>query len=227
MSGGSFLTVLSTAEKYGVSWLFSPNPEILSTPVNSKSLKTPGSRLLGYRRHPELGQLTTSFVAASNEAIVHRSARLDPDLYGEDFSYHEYLPVAGVFYGIFIHLLTKFGIMILGVPFMRLLLQKLSFDVGSGPDIGKSRKIESAEFKAVGSSVDGQSSASARFYYKGALSDMCSILAVEAATVLLHESTAETSNGGGGYLTPSSLGAPYVERLKLAGVTIEADYKSS
>jgi hypothetical protein len=191
MSGGSFTPVLSVIEKYGPSWFLFGNPRSLfpSTTATSVFDKTSWTtRLLGYRYVPRLGALTTSLVSLSNESIAYRTANLNPDIYGLEFSYHEYLPVPNLFSAIFVHFLTKLLFLLLALPFIRWMLGKLSFEPGSGPDREQSRSVESAGYTAIGNSGDGKIRAKARFYYKGALVDISAILAVVAASVLLDRS---------------------------------------
>jgi short subunit dehydrogenase-like uncharacterized protein len=170
--------------------------------------------------------LTTSLVALSNESIVYRSANLNPDIYGLEFSHHQYLPIPNLFSAIFVHFLTKLGILLLAPPFIRWMLRKLSFEPGSGPDREHNRSVESAEYTAIGNSGNGKIRAKARFYYKGSLVDISAILAVVAAGVLLDRSIEGERRGEelkGGYLTPSTLGMVFVERLREVGVELEVE----
>ncbi|KAF2808062.1 uncharacterized protein BDZ99DRAFT_572931 [Mytilinidion resinicola] len=207
MSGGSFTTILSVMETYGVAWFLFGSPWAMSAARRPGADTTPLlRRLFGYRFVPGLGALTTSFVAVSNESVVRRSAGLRPEVYGPEFRFHEYLPVPGVLAAVFVHLLTKVGILLFAIPLVRTLLGKLSFKPGTGPDRVESRKIERAEFRAVGT-AEGKKGVAARasFVYEGALVDVSAILAVEAAGVLIEKRM------------------PFVERLRKAGVKIEVE----
>ncbi|KAI7763811.1 hypothetical protein LZL87_012709 [Fusarium oxysporum] len=112
------------------------------------------------------------------------------------------------------HLATSF--VAWGNESFRSFVRGKSFDRGSGPDRDESRKIESAEWKAVGY-VTGKKEpvASAEFSYKGALVDMAAILAVEAAATINQMNKTEAI--GRGLLTPSTLGITFVDRLRAAG----------
>jgi hypothetical protein len=55
-----------------------------------------------------------------------------------------------MFAALCVHLLTKIGILLLAIPFVRMLLRKAAFEPGAGPDRETSRKVERAEFRAVG-----------------------------------------------------------------------------
>jgi len=229
MSGGSFNTVLDLMETYGISWFLFGDSGTHST---NKTLRSWTERVFGYRHHPSLGTLTTSFVAPSNATIVNRSSQLNPQLYGPSFSYAEYMPASNLFSAMLIHLVTKLFILLLALPPMRALFRKLSFAPGSGSDREHSREVESVEFVAIGK-ADGSEDrgTKAMFRYQGALVDISAILAVEAAGVLLErwnngdkvERRGGKWKGEGGYLTPSCLGMEFVERLGNFGVEIDAE----
>ncbi|KAL5615711.1 hypothetical protein FOBRF1_004459 [Fusarium oxysporum] len=120
------------------------------------------------------------------------------------------------------HIVTKLGIFLLAVPWFRSFVRGKSFDRGSGPDRDGSRKIESAEWKAVGY-VTGKEEpvAFAKFSYKGAQVDMAVVLAVEAAATINQMNKSEAT--GAGLLTPSTLGYTFVDRLRAAGFDLTVD----
>jgi short subunit dehydrogenase-like uncharacterized protein len=222
MQGGSFVTILNTMETYGTGWLtgdpwaFSP-----STKPASAKAQTFFGRLTGHRFVPALGHLATSFVGISIESVVLRSAGLRPELYGPDFLYHEYLPVASTTAAIVVQLLTRFGAGLLSLGFMRRLLRRLSFEPGSGPDLDAARKTEKMNFEAVGIEVKTEIPlAKAQFLWEGSLTEVSAILAAEAAAVLLEKSKAHRPGEAFGIVTPSSLGMEFVERIRDAGMRI-------
>jgi len=224
MSGGSFTTVLSVMEKYGTSWLSGDPEEFFpgsKQPVKTKKQST-NSRT-GHRLVPVLGHLTTSLVGISNESVVYRSAGLNPDIYGLDFEYREYLPVPNFFAAVTVHLLTKFAVLLLSIPLFRNFTRCFSFEPGSGPDIEASRKSDRVEFRAVGLEKGTEKIlAKADFVYDGALPEISGILAAEAADVLLRWSKSDNERTvKGGLLTPSLLGMAFVERIRGAGVLLE------
>ncbi|KAI1502178.1 hypothetical protein F5X99DRAFT_427542 [Biscogniauxia marginata] len=232
MQGGSAETVLGVAERYGVSWFWAPDPWALSPQARRRpeTGATPRGGLAGYRFEPALGgALAPSFVAASNEVVVQRSAGLDPELYGAGFVYREYVPASGRLGAALIYLATKLGILLLALPWFRALVRaKIMFEPGTGPDREESRSAERADFRAVGFVAGREEPVlRAEFKYQGALTDISAILAVEAAAVLLEISRAEGKEGAerrrGGLLTPSTLGLPFVERLRKAGVELRVE----
>ncbi|KAH7208374.1 hypothetical protein BKA60DRAFT_611323 [Fusarium oxysporum] len=219
MQGGSLHTVLDVAETYGISgWLTSDTSVLLPNPKHVVKNK----RLIGYRYDQHLGHLATSFVAWGNESVVQRSAALNPKIYGQNFVYKEYSPATGLISALLMHIVTKLGILLLAVPWFRSFVRGKSFDRGSGSDRDESRKIESAEWKAVGY-VTGKEEpvAFAKFSYKGALVDMAAILAVEAAATINQMNKSEAT--GAGLLTPSTLGITFVDRLRAAGFDLTVD----
>jgi short subunit dehydrogenase-like uncharacterized protein len=220
MQGGSLHTVLDVAETYGISgWLTSDTSVLLPYPKHEVK-KSKG--LMGHRYDQHLGHLATSFVAWGNESVVQRSAALGPMIYGQNLVFKEYSPATGLISALLMHIVTKLGIFLLAVPWFRSFARGKSFDRGSGPDRDESRRIESAEWKAVGY-VTGKKEpvVFAKFSYKGALVDMAAILAVEAAATLNSLDNAKTT--GAGLLTPSTLGITFVDRLRAAGFDLMVD----
>ncbi|KAL4780577.1 hypothetical protein BJX76DRAFT_364177 [Aspergillus varians] len=235
MSTGSLTTVLDSLATWGPSWYLSGNTWILTNKTNppnpSTSLLT---RLLGYRSVPTLGLVTTSFTGPGNASIVHRTATQNPDLYGPAFHYNEYLPAQGAGSALLIHLITKLAIVLLSVPLIRWLLRR-SVDPGkSVPDQDELRRLERAEYRAVGMAHDTRKREGdkpvpvvrASFLREGALYEFTALLTCVAARVLLREREGlekEERAGRGGFFTPSWLGMEYVEGLREVGVQIEMD----
>ncbi|KAL9573950.1 hypothetical protein ACKAV7_001894 [Fusarium commune] len=220
MQGGSLHTVLDVAETYGINdWLTSDTSVLLPDP---KHVVKKSKGLLGHRYDQHLGHLATSFVAWGNESVVQRSAAFNPKIYRQNFIYKEYSPATGLISALLMHIITKLGIVLLTMPWFRSFIRGKSFDRGSGPDRDESRKIESAEWKAVGY-VTGKKEpvASVEFSYKGALVDMAAILAVEAAATINLMNKTEAI--GRGLLTPSTLGITFVDRLRAAGFDLTVD----
>ncbi|KAH7269009.1 uncharacterized protein BKA55DRAFT_497318 [Fusarium redolens] len=220
MQGGSLHTVLDVAETYGISgWLTSDTSVLLPFPKHEVKKR---KGLMGHRYDQHLGHLATSFVAWGNESVVQRSAALGPMIYGQNLVFKEYSPATGLISALLMHIVTKLGIFLLAVPWFRSFARGKSFNRGSGPDRDESRRIESAEWKAVGY-VTGKKEpvAFAKFSYKGALVDMAAILAVEAAATLNSLDNAKTT--GAGILTPSTLGITFVDRLRAAGFDLMVD----
>jgi short subunit dehydrogenase-like uncharacterized protein len=219
MSSGSLSTVTNVVAKYGISFLWSPKQyALVPSKITQESAHVPMfQRLFGYSRHIPLGRLTTSFAAAGNVAIVQRSAHLNPSIYPEDFSYQEYMPVASILTAVLIHLLTKLGILLLTLPFFRSFLDHTSKGSGCGPD-PKAAEGEYIRLHAVGTSRNVKEPVHALYEFAGGMYLHSAMLAVEAAITMLEQSE---DGRQAGFLTPSSLGMPFVEKLKHAGVRCE------
>ncbi|PYH75563.1 hypothetical protein BO82DRAFT_379484 [Aspergillus uvarum CBS 121591] len=234
MTPGSLTTVLDSFTAWGASWYLSGNSGswVLTSrkqpprPVPKSPLL---SRTLGYCLNPVLGPLTTSFTGPGNAAIVHRSAAQNPELYGEDFQYKEYLPATGMWNAIFIHCATKIVILLLWIPLVRGLLRKLGrLERGDLPDPEVLRGAERAEYRAVGAggNLEGTEEGiiEASLLREGSLYEFTALLTCVGARVLLERKSKES--GGerarkGGFCTPSFLGMEYVDGLRDAGVQIE------
>ncbi|KAF4497171.1 saccharopine dehydrogenase [Fusarium agapanthi] len=168
------------------------------------------------RHLQEQGLPAASEIVWSGKLRMLGTAALNPNIYGQDLVYKEYSPATCLISALLMHMVTKLGISLLAVPWFRSFIRGKSFDRGSGPDRDESRKMESAERKAVGY-VTGKKEqvALAEFSYKGALVDMAAILAVEAAATINQMNKSEAT--GAGLLTPSTLGLTFVDRLRAAG----------
>ncbi|KFY89419.1 hypothetical protein V500_05705 [Pseudogymnoascus sp. VKM F-4518 (FW-2643)] len=226
MSGGSFNTVLSLIQTYGIGWILFGNPWSLSaTSQRRKPNSAPLlSRIFGYRSIQGFGAVTTSFLAISNESIAHRSSSLMPKIYGPDFNFHEYLPTTGPFAGVLAHLILRLVMLIISFPPIQWLAAKyLIPESGTGPDLATAAKSERQEFLAIGTpSKSKGDQVSARYVYKGSLYYCSALMGVEAALSILGEKT-YAHEIGGGILTPATLGMPFIERLRNAGIKIEVD----
>ncbi|KAL4908367.1 hypothetical protein BDW74DRAFT_175055 [Aspergillus multicolor] len=232
MSTGSLTTVLNSIETWGPGWYLSGDPWVLSDPAQksatgavSKPRSSLFSRLLSYRNVPILGPLATSFTGPGNASVVHRSASKNPPLYGSNFYYEEYLPASSAVSAYMIHLLTKVTILWISISFVRWILRRLVDPTKPLPDQEELRRVESAEYRAVGyitnKDQEKVSVAQASFVRQGALYEFTALLTCVGAKVLLSQQDGRERAGKGGFFTPSSLGMEYVEGLREAGVRIE------
>ncbi|KAJ5822550.1 Saccharopine dehydrogenase / Homospermidine synthase [Penicillium robsamsonii] len=227
MSAGSLNTVLDTFETYGSGWYLYGDSSILSAPFRKETNTSWISRVFGYRYTLELGSLATSFTGPGNQAVVYRSASQNPDLYGPDFHFEEYLPANGAMAAVFVHLLTKALLVLLSIPFVRSLMRMLATRMDSAPDINQLRNVERAEFRAVGSGIGKVAPRIlASFSREGSLYELTALVTCVGAMVLLDRATRADGTGKesrrcGGVVTPSFLGMEYVDRLKDAGIKID------
>lgn len=226
MSGGSLNTVLSLIQTYGIGWILFGKPWSLSSSSQKRKPKPAPllSRIFGYRYIAGFGDVTTSFLAICNESIAHRSSSLMPNVYGPDFNFHEYLPTTGPFAGILTHLILRLVMLVIAFPPIQWLAAKYLIPAsGTGPDLTTAADSERQEFVAIGApSTSKGDKVSARYVYDGSLYYCSAAMGVEAALSILGEKT--YAHGiGGGILTPATLGMPFIERLRNAGIKIEVD----
>ena len=228
-SGGTLATILTILDHYSLreirrssgSWATSPVPR-----PNSKSSQSWVSKLLGIRYVPGLGTLTTSISAAPNIAVVQRSWGLfdGGKLYGSKFQYNEYMRVRNSIIGIAFHFALSFAGLALIIPPIRWLAKKLVYVPGKGADKEASRR-EYLECHAVATAdQDGLKPrrAFAKLRWDGSLYYFTGVCLAEAAMVVLNEKTLARRLGGG-LLTPATLGQPFIDRMKNAGLLFEAE----
>lgn len=184
------------------------------------------TKALGVRSIPGLGTLTTSISAGPNLATVQRSWGLleGGRLYGPRFQYHEYAAVRNVIVGIAVHIGLTLGTLALLIPPVRWLIKRIIYAPGEGPTREDSSK-ESIEFRAI-AKADQETVAPKRVFgrlrWDGGLYSLTGLFLAEAAIVLLKENDL-VKGLHGGLLTPATLGKPYINRLKKAGLVIEAE----
>ncbi|KFY97639.1 hypothetical protein V498_01966 [Pseudogymnoascus sp. VKM F-4517 (FW-2822)] len=98
-----------------------------------------------------------------------------------------------------------------------------SMTSGKGPDLATAAGSEREEFLAIGApSKSNGAQVSARYVYEGSLYYCSALMGVEAALSILGEKT-YAHEIGGGILTPATLGLPFIERLRSAGLKIEVE----
>ncbi len=202
-------------------WALSPVPR--QKPVKQPSLVT---KIFGLRYVHQLGTLTTSFLASANIPIVQRSWGLldDGNFYGPNFTFEEYLSVRNSAIGVAIHFATVSFSLALAIAPLRGLLKRFVYSPGQGPQRELANK-DVLEYRAIGTADQDTSSpkrAVARFRHAGGIYLLTGLLMAEAAMVLL-QSDELTKKLGGGVLTPATLGQPFIDRLRGAGVIIEAE----
>lgn len=228
-SGGTLATVLSIMDHYSLkqigrasgSWATSPIPG----PKNQSS-RSWVERLLGIRSVSDLGTLTTSISAGSNTAVVQRSWGLldGGKLYGSKFQFHEYLRARSSVFGIAIHFAFAFaGLALIFAP-VRWMAKKFLYAPGQGSDKDKARH-EYLEYRAVATADQeglGPRRAFARLRWDGSLYHFTGVCLAEAAMVLLNDEKL-VRRLDGGLLTPATLGQPFIDRMKNAGLIFEVE----
>lgn len=193
-------------------------------PEPNTYIRTPLQKFTGVWSYPRLGNLTTSLAAKPNEAVVHRSAGLNPYFYGFNFSYEEYMAVSSPVVGVLIHLAISILALLLAFPPTRAILKLFNtVKPGSGP-AKEATKNDAYELRAVAVAeqlAKPPRKALATFRYEGgSVYELTAKLLAEAAVVLLTKEEEIKAKHGPGFLTPASLGDHYLERLDSAGVKI-------
>ncbi len=228
-SGGTLATVLSLMDHYTLrqighssgSWATSPIPG-----PKSQSSSSLVSKLLGIRSVPGLGTLTTSISAAPNTAVVQRSWGLidGGKLYGSRFQFHEYMRVRNSVVGIGLHVALAFAGLALMLPPVRWLAKKLVYGPGEGADKVATEE-EFLEYHAVATAdQEGPNPrrAFAKLRWNGSLYHFTGVCLAEAAMVLLNDEKL-VRRLDGGLLTPATLGQPFIDRMKDAGLVFEVE----
>ncbi|MCJ1438619.1 hypothetical protein MMC27_008009 [Xylographa pallens] len=226
-SGGTLATVFGVFDHYGIGRLIeSSKPYALSPiPGHKDELVPLLTRLSGVRYEPDLGTLTTGLAAGVNTSLVQRSwGLLDRgNYYGQNFHYKEYATTRSTFTGLVTHLMITFGMAALAIPPVRWLLKMFVHQPGEGPTKESTAK-DRVEFRAI-ATADTESSerATAICGFNGSAYDFTGVLMAEAAISIVRDGNKTTAREiGGGILTPATLGQAYVDRLRNAGVVLEA-----
>ena len=191
-----------------------------------KSTRGPSllTKLLGVRYHPDLGTLTTFVAGPGDTAIVQRSWGLHDSgrYYGPNFHYSEHIRVRNTLVGIGIHFAFALAALALLSPAARWLAKKFVYQPGEGAS-KESTQSEALEYRAIAiadQDCQNPSRAVAKFKYDGGMYYLTGIFLAEAAMVILRGGDI-VKRVGGGVLTPSMLGQPFIERLQKAGVVYE------
>ena len=228
-SGGTLATVLSLMDHYSLKQIGKSSGSWATSPVSgpkTQSTESWISRFLGVRSVPRLGTLTTSISAASNIAVVQRSWGLldEGKLYGSQFQYHEYMRVRNPIVGIFIHFALTFAGLALIFPPTRWLAKKL-LDARDQVADEQATRRECLEYHAIATADQkglNPRRAFAKLRWNGGLYHFTGVCLAEAAMVLLNDEKL-VRRLDGGLLTPATLGKPFIDRLKNAGLVFEVE----
>ncbi|KAH9823635.1 putative trans-acting enoyl reductase [Teratosphaeria destructans] len=227
-SGGTLATVLTLFDSYSLSqflqaskpWAFSPAGA--SQGRHQKSLV---ETLTGVRTVPDLGTLSDSLQGPADIPIVQRSWGLYDNgmLYGPKFYLTAYQRTRNFLQGFVLHLAMTFGLLSITLPPMRWLLKKFVYQPGQGPT-REQVKHDYAEWRAIAHADVADPAdpkrAYARMRWEGSMYALTGVTSAEAALILAR-SKCTAHEIGGGVLTPATLGAPYLERLRQAGLKTE------
>ncbi|EMC98907.1 hypothetical protein BAUCODRAFT_103474 [Baudoinia panamericana UAMH 10762] len=228
-SGGTLATVLTLFDSYSLNHLAKTGNPWSMSPVQPSALQMRSrpliERITGVRDIPDLGTLTDSLQGPSDTPIVHRSWGLHDKgkLYGSKFQFNAYQRIGNALYGFGIHLAMALGLLALAVPPVRWLLMLFVYQPGEGPS-KEASKHDCIEWRAIAyadtSDPNDPRRAMCRMRFEGSMYALTGICVAEAAITIARDKTLAHQLGGG-FLTPATLGAPYLDRLKKAGVKTE------
>lgn len=228
-SGGTVATALGIMDRYSLkdvansagTWASSPVPR--TGPEDGPSLL---SKIFGVRTIPGLGTVTSSPAADPNVVTVQRSWGLleGGSLYGPNFTFHEHMRVRNITIGIFVHFALSFLSLAITLPPVRWLAKKFSHAPGSGPTKEES-KAEALEYRAIATADQDDprpKRAFAKVRWEGSLYYLSGVCLAEAAMVILKDDSL-LQRLDGGVLTPATLGQPFIDRMKNAGMIFEVE----
>lgn len=230
-SGGTTDTVITTLESAKLSELAKSTDEFCLAaspvpPTRTTLRKSLFEAVCGVREVSDLGTLTTSPSGMVDTTTVIRSSTLMSDLYGPNFSYREYLRVRNVLMGTAFHLAMNIAVALLLIAPFRWMARNFVPAPGSGPtkeetadDFSEHRVIVSSDQK------DSKTGKPKRVF--GSIArrgDMYGLtgLTVSAAAKVILEHEEEIKKISAGFVTPATLGHPYIEELEKGGFKIEA-----
>jgi short subunit dehydrogenase-like uncharacterized protein len=196
-----------------------------SEKLGSRSLS---QKILGICTVPDLGTLTTSLFAGVDVPVVYRSSTMAPSFYGSRFRFYEFAKARNALTGVITHFAIILGLLsLLLLSPLRMLLQKYLYQPGQRPERNEALKQDYVEYRGIATADEvttGGKEATRAFgklSFEGDMYWFSALLVTEAAMVILKNEEEIFEKSGGGFLTPSTLGQQYVDRLGKAGVWIE------
>lgn len=231
MSGGTANSILSTMESASISemlksldnYCLAATPVPRTRPTQHKSII---ETICGVRTVPNLGTLTTVPSGMADESIVMRSSTLMPDLYGPSFSYRQYLRVSNALRGALFHFAFRFTISLLVFAPFRWIFRQILPAPGGGPPREEAAKNDYCEYRVrISSNQNDKSNGNPRtvlgsIAYQSGQYVLTGAVAAAAAKVVL-ERESEIKKISSGFVTPATLGQPYVDELEKSGFKFE------
>lgn len=230
-SGGTLGTVISLFDVYSLSKVTeSMKPYSLSAIPAPKKLPCEAPLLekaFGVRTARDMGTLTSSLQGNADATIVHRTWSLldGGDFYGPRFRFKPYMNVRNIFTGVMVHFALAIGALLLLLPPVRWMMKSQVFQPGDGPSREASRN-DYVEYRAL-ATVDAEGTdpndpkrITGRLAWQGSMYRLTGVFLAEAALVLAREGECEAKKVGGGFLTPATLGVPFLEKLQTAGLKV-------
>ncbi|KAI9773569.1 MAG: hypothetical protein M1840_006843 [Geoglossum simile] len=223
-SGGTLATLFTSLETYSLKELAEASKPWALSPVEGAKYGRSTS-LMGLRIVPDLGTLVTSPIATTDRSVVHRTWGLldGGKAYGMNFRYSEYVKVRNAFTGVIFRAVFSAAMVAILFPPIRWLVKMTAFAPGQGPSeetFAKNHISVKAIAVADGDSPSPQR-AVAEFHYQGSPYYLTGVFLAEAAMTILRDDTVARTRGGG-FLTPATLGQPFLDRLAKAKFKLQA-----
>ncbi|KAM0716590.1 hypothetical protein Q7P37_008035 [Cladosporium fusiforme] len=228
-SGGTLSTILTLLDSYslmGLSKSFSRWALSTVKPPKQSYSKPIYERLTGLRTENDLGGLLADSIQGPTDIpLVHRSWSLyeGGSLYGPNFYLSPYMRAKNLVHGLALRIGLTFGFLMLAIPFVRWILQRLVTQPGDGPNKEQASK-EYVEWRAIAhadvTDPNDPKRVMGSMRYDGGMYALTGMLLAEAAITIARDQS-PAHQLGGGVLTPATLGEAYLERVRKGGLKTE------
>ncbi|KAG6006124.1 hypothetical protein E4U21_007360 [Claviceps maximensis] len=231
-SGGTLATVLVHFEHFPLKEVMEATKPYALSPIPSTSEpRTQGSflqGLLGVMSLPNLGIVTTSIAAKTDQAIVtrtwgllHETSSRKGEFYGPKFTWAEYYKARNWLHGIAVHFaLAISALLLVFVPPFRTLVKKFVYQPGEGVS-REDMAREEVEYRGTATpDIDINTTgkqAFCRAWFHGSLYALTGVFLAQGALTILEEDL----ELDGGLYTPACLGQGYLHRLNGAGFKVD------
>ncbi|KAL1885221.1 hypothetical protein Plec18167_001878 [Paecilomyces lecythidis] len=225
-SGGTLATILTTLETASITDLtksLNPFALVASEPPKQVPSRPLSELLTGVTCVSDLGTLTTSPSGIADAAVVHRSSTLMREFYSPRFYFRHYVHVRNALVGVAFHYAFVIGILLLTIPPVRWLVNKLIYAPGQGPSKEQCAR-DRVEYRGVAipdADTAKPKRALGRLFYEGDMYTLTGVFLAEAAMVILENEAKIKKVSRGGMVTPASLGQEFVDRLDKVGCHID------
>ncbi|KAG5991711.1 hypothetical protein E4U54_003838 [Claviceps lovelessii] len=231
-SGGTLATVLVHFEHFPLKEVMEATKPYAMSPIpptsESRTQRSLLQGLLGVTSLPNLGTVTTSIAAKTDQAVVTRTwgllheipSRKD-EFYGPRFTWAEYFRARNWLHGIAVHFaLAIAGLLLVFVPPFRSLVKKFVYQPGEGTS-RENMAGEELEYRGTATpDIDinpTKKQAFSRAWFHGSAYALTGVFLAQGALTILED---DLKLDGGSY-TPACLGQSYLDRLNEAGFKVD------